>query len=226
MKLGEAKSSIGKEVFDIRGRKIGRLICFYANLKGEPSRFLIELASGGFLNCSGDQLQLKNGSLTYVPSWELEANALKNRFETASKRVKALDELYVNGEIEKEIYLELKARHENSMKALEERKASLMEKLSARKKKLESQIKGLEIFLANCKMQQASGEISDEAFRIALESIKAGLRMAVLERNYVKDMMDFLENIKASSSASLKPAPLKIEQKNQDIVMVKVKELV
>ncbi|MEM4649955.1 MAG: hypothetical protein QXP78_04740, partial [Candidatus Bathyarchaeia archaeon] len=91
-----------------------------------------------------------------------------------------------------------------------------------RKKRLELKIKALEIFLANSKMQQSSGEISGEAFKIALESINIGLKRAFSERSYIKEMIDFLSNVKTLNVSSLKPTGLK--SISEDVVLVKLKE--
>jgi hypothetical protein len=222
LNINEAKNSIGKEVFDVRGRRIGKLICFYTDLKGNPIKFLIELVTGDFIKCSVEQLQQKENSLVYLYSWEVNANNLKSRCELVSRRIKALEELYANGEIEKEVYLELKSRHESSIEDLEDQKKSLIEKLYERKRKLEIKIKALELFLANSKMQQSSGEISGEAFKVALESINIGLKRAISEMNYIKEMIDFLSNVKTSNVSSVKPAALK--PLGEDVVVVKLKE--
>ncbi|MEM1588003.1 MAG: CdvA-like protein [Candidatus Bathyarchaeia archaeon] len=222
MNIEEAKNNIGKEVFDSRGRKIGKLISFSTDLKGNPIKFLIELVTGDFIQCNIDQLQQKENSLVYFYSWEVNANTLKDRLELVLRRIKALEELYANGEIEKEIYLELKSRHESSLAELEDQKKSLIEKLYERKKRLELKIKALEIFLANSKMQQSSGEISGEAFKIALESINIGLKRAFSERSYIKEMIDFLSNVKTLNVSSLKPTGLK--SISEDVVLVKLKE--
>lgn len=222
MNIDEAKNNIGKEVFDARGRRIGKLISFSTDLKGNPIKFLIELVTGDFIQCTVDQLQQKENSLVYLYSWEVNANNLKSRFELVSRRIKALEELYANGEIEKEIYLELKTRHENSLEELEDQRKSLIEKLYERKKRLELKIKALELFLANSKMQQSSGEINGEAFKIALEAINIGLKRALSERNYIKEMVDFLSSVKTLTGSSLKPANLKPLE--EDVVLVKLKE--
>lgn len=223
MNIDEAKTSIGREVFDARGRKLGKLICFYTDLKGNPIKFLIELVTGDFIQCSPEQLQQKENSLIYLYSWEVNANSLKNRCELVSRRLKALEELYANGEIEKEIYLELKSRHESSIEELEDQRKSLIGKLYERKRKIELKIKALELFLANSKMQQSSGELTSEAFKIALESINIGLKRAISEINYIKEMIDFLSNVKISSNMSpVKPAALK--PLGEDVVIVKLKE--
>jgi len=222
LNIEEAKNSIGKEVFDARGRKIGKLISFSTDLKGNPTKFLIELVTGDFIRCVADQLQQKENSLVYLYSWEVNANNLKNRFELVSRRIRALEELYANGEIEKEIYLELKTRHENSLEELETQRKSLIEKLYERKKRLDLKIKALELFLANSKMQQSSGEISGEAFKIALESINIGLKRALSERNYLKEMIDFLSSVKTLAGGISKPAVSK--PLDEDVVLVKLTE--
>jgi len=222
LNIEEAKNNIGKEVFDSRGRKIGRLISFCTDLRGNPIKFLIELVTGDFIQCTVEQLQQKENVLTYLYSWEVNANNLKNRFDLVSRRIKALEELYANGEIEKEIYLELKNRHESSLEELEEQRKLLIDKLYERKTKLDLKIKALELFLANSKMQQSSGEISGEAFKVALESINIGLKRAISERNYIKEMVDFLSNVKISSVTSLKTPGLK--PLTEDVVLVKLKE--
>ena len=114
------------------------------------------------------------------------------------RRIKALDELQKNGDIDINIYEELRKQHSSSIEELKEQKEILLESLKERIQKLDNQIKELEIFLANSKMQHSSGEIDEQAYKTSYEAVNRGLNIAISEKNHLKELTDFLKNAEST----------------------------
>ncbi len=186
---------VGRQILDAHNRTVGRLVGYYANTKNEVTAIEIEMANGDFLNCPVSQIEIDGDSVVYNYPWELEANNLKRQFDLISRRTRALDELYKNGSIEKSIYGEMRAQHLSSIDELEEHKRILVESLNERSSKLDSQVKELELFLANIKMQHAAGEIDTETYNLAYEAVNVGFKRDLSEKTYLKDVMNFLNQV-------------------------------
>ncbi len=198
MKAEEIKSIIGKSLSDIHKKHVGRIIGYYANTKNEVTSIELEFVNGDFVNTPVSQIEITGDSAYYIQPWELEAGALKNQFDLIVRRIKALDELQKNGDIDINIYEELRKQHSSSIEELKEQKDILLESLKDRMQKLDNQIKELEIFLANSKMQHSSGEIDEQAYKTAYEAVNRGLNIAISEKNHLKELTDFLKNAEST----------------------------
>lgn len=225
MNAEKIKELIGREIFDMHERPIGRIVGYYANTKNEATSVEVELSNGDFFNCPISQISLDDDQVNYVHPWEFEANELKQQFDLISRRIKALDELYKNGDIEKEIFEELKNQHTSAIDELQDQKSVLVESLSERSKKLEGQIKELEIFLANSKMQHMSGEVDDKHYQTIYDAVNCGFKRTLSEKKYLTDILNFLETTNLSTKVDAQETSLYgDDDKVPDTVYVKMKE--
>ncbi|WP_455367545.1 CdvA-like protein [[Eubacterium] cellulosolvens] len=186
---------IGKTIHDTHSRTVGKLIGYYANIKNEVTSIEIEKCNGDILNCPISQMEIDGDTITYIHPWEYEANNLKRQYDLISRRTRALDELYRNGSLDKTIYEELRSQHISTIDELEEQKKILIESLRTRGEKLEGQIRELELFLANCKMQHSAGEIDPNSYNLAYEAVDNGFKMVLSEKSYLKEIENFLNEV-------------------------------
>lgn len=229
MKAEDIKPFIGKPVTDIHKRQVGRIVGYYANTRNEATSIELELVNGDFVNTPVNQIEITGDAVYYIQPWELEAESLKKQFDLIIRRIKALDELHRNGDIDEAIYEELRKQHSSSIEELKEQRDALLESLNERIKKLDNQIKELEIFLANSKMQHTSGEIDDQAYRTAYEAVNRGLNRAISEKNHLKELTEFLKNAEFTVQKPMlnreeKRATSTPLGKIPDIVYIKMKE--
>jgi CRISPR/Cas system-associated endonuclease Cas3-HD len=198
----------------------------YANIRDEVTSVTIEKANGDYVSCPSNQLVIEGASLVYMHDWEVEAEELKTELELASKRVKALDELYRTGDIEKEIYEEMKREHGSSIDKLDDARKKLIQNLSDRKSRLHDQIRELEASLANNKMQHASAEIGDEAYSAMSDSIRSGLKRLLSEKRYIEETVEQLSPHPTQYGSTLPPTtvPQPVVTPSKDVVVVHMKE--
>ncbi len=217
---------IGKTIHDAHSRTVGRLIGYYANIKNEVTSIEIEGSNGDILNCPISHIEIDGDSITYIHPWEFEANNLKQQYDLISRRTRALDELYRNGSLDKAIYEELRSQHISTIDELEEQKQILIESLRTRGEKLENQIRELEIFLANCKMQHSSGEIDSNSYDLSYEAVDNGFKKVLSEKSYLKEIENFLNevNVQIYESEEKKIQNPALNTEIPDMVVVKMKE--
>ncbi|MEM4245809.1 MAG: CdvA-like protein [Candidatus Bathyarchaeia archaeon] len=217
---------IGRGINDSHGRPIGRLVGYYANTKNEVTSIEVESCNGDFFNCPVSHIMIEGDALTYIHPWEFEANSLKRQFDLIIRRSRALDELYSKGSLEKTVYEELRSQHISSIGELEEQKKVLVESLLDRSAKLDSQIKELELFLANCKMQHTAGEIDDNSYSIAFESVDKGFKRVLAEKSYLKEVVDFLNEAHLAFDEGLRDERQSYPEAvgEPDMVVIRVKD--
>jgi predicted RNase H-like nuclease (RuvC/YqgF family) len=226
-KTQDIKNFLGKTIADSHQRCIGKIVSMYTNTKNEVTSVEIETSNGDFTNCPSGKLVIEGDALIYMHNWEIEADELRTELELRSKRVKALDELYRSGDIEKEIYDELKREHGSSIEKLEDTRKKLVQSLSERKVKLHDQVRELETSLANNKMQRASEEIGDEAYRVMCDSIRSGLKRLLSEKRHVEEMDEELKRPETQPYSSTLPSPILLQPKtitSGDMMVVHLKE--
>jgi len=230
--MEEIGKYVGKAVTDTYGRNIGRLIGLATNARDEVVSVALELANGELLQCASSQILMKADSLVFTPSWRIEAIQIQKEFELATRRVRALDELNKSGELQGEIYTSLKKQHESVVEEVKGRRQGLMSNLEERLRDLNSQVRDLQILLANNKMLHTSREIDDSAYQVASEAIRSGLERMMTEKKDIEEVVDHLSKLETLIDLSYQPpapspasAPLKPKE-SRDVIVVHVKEKV
>ncbi|MEM2896781.1 MAG: CdvA-like protein [Candidatus Bathyarchaeia archaeon] len=227
IKLDNVKKFLGKSILDSDGVPIGKIMGFHTNIKGEIISIGIELNDGNFEEYPSSYLATSEDSITLLKDWELETKDLEWECELIIKRMNAIQELYDSGELQKEIYEDMKAQHELVLKELKERSKELIGKLNDVKESLNKQVKTLETFFTSNKIQHSSGEIDDGSYRIVIESIRNGLKKVIANKQKLEKS---IENLSDIESLALKPnsefLKQNLEKKGipQDIVLVQVKD--
>jgi len=227
IKLNNVKKFLGKPILNSNGNVIGKIIGFYTNMKGEIISIGVELTNGVFKEYPSSYLIASEDSIILLKDWELKTKNLEWEYELIVKRMNAIQELYDSGELQKEIYEDMKAQHESVLKELKERSKELIEKLNNVKEDLNKQIKILETFLTNNKIQHSSGEIDDESYKIVNESIRNGLNRLVSQKQTIeKSIENFLniESLALKPTLELSKQNLKKNEDSQDIVLIRVKD--
>ncbi len=201
-----ARRFLGKPVLDPAGANIGRLVGLSTDMKNEVTSVEIEFGNGEFQSCPISQFKIIDGAVVFIPAWQVEAENLNRELEVASKRISALSELYRSGEIQKEIYDELCKQHEAATKEIYESRKILSESLRKKIEEINEKIGELESFLANNKIQHASKELDDEAYKIASSSIQSGIKRTLLRRESIERLLNELEKVNSTPS-SPQPEP-------------------
>src|SRR5437867_6084795 len=100
--LEEIRRFLGRPLQDPYGRAFGRVVGISANLKDEVTAVGIEVGNGEFVQCPGERLTVSAENLVMLPSWKQEAEEFRKEFDVVTKRLRALDELFSVGDIQRD----------------------------------------------------------------------------------------------------------------------------
>ncbi len=190
--LEQIRRFLGKTLQDPYGRAFGRVLGISANLKDEVTGVGIEVGNGEFMQCPGERVTISGDNLVLAPSWKVEAEEFRKEFDVVTRRLRALDELFSVGDIQKDVYEDLRKQHEDAINELKSKRKQILDTLSQRSSTLNTQLRQLQTHLAGNKMLHASGEFDDQSYKAASDAIDTGLVRAIAERKDVESIFSYL----------------------------------
>ena len=233
--LEQIRRFLGRPLQDPYGRTFGKVVGINANLKDEVTGVGIEVGNGEFVQCPGDRVTISADSLVLAPTWKVEAEEFRKEFDVVTRRLKALDELFSVGDIQKDVYEDMRKQHEDAINELKSKRKSILDTLSQRSSTLNTQQRQLQIHLAGNKMFHASGEFDDQSYKAVSDAIDTGLVRAMAERKEVDSIFGYLSKLDSSSSsvpapaiqtpvAAPSPAPSAPSQPKDQVMVLHVRE--
>jgi len=186
------KKFVGKTVKDPYGKDLGKLVGVTSSIKGEIDNVSIELYNGDFANYSSRQLSVNGTVLSLVQDWAVEAEEITKELDLLRRRDNALNELSISGDVEETMYKQLKGQFRQARDDLLKSSEATADKLAETSQKLDEQIKLIQAIMANNKMHYSSGELGEEAYNLANESIQNGLRHFSSEKKNIEDKINSL----------------------------------
>ncbi len=206
--LEEIRRFLGRPLQDPYGRAYGRIVGISANLKDEVTAVGVEVGNGEFVQCPGERLSVSGENLVLVPTWKRESDDFRKEFEVVTKRLRALDELFSVGDIQKDVYEDLRKQHEDAINQLKGKRVEILETLNQRTGTLSTQLRQLQTHMAGNKMLHASGEFDDTSYKAASEAIDTGLIRAMAEKKEVESISSYLGKLETANSAAVQqPLP-------------------
>ncbi|OLD03896.1 hypothetical protein AUG19_00680 [archaeon 13_1_20CM_2_54_9] len=227
--LDQVRRFLGRPLQDPYGRAYGKVVGISANLRDEIIAVGVEVGNGEFVQCPGDRLSISTDSLVLLPAWKQEADDFRKEFEIVTRRLKALDELFSVGDIQRDVYEDLRKQHEDAINQLKAKRAEILETLSQRTGTLTTQLRQLQTHLAGNKMLHASGEFDDLSYKAASEAIDTGLVRAMAEKKEVDTIFSYLGKLDTANPPSsqsisqpaqpVQPAPTPSQSKDGVLVL-------
>ncbi len=196
---------LGRPLQDPYGRAFGKVVGISANLKDEVTGVGIEVGNGEFVQCPGDRLSVSSDNLVLVPSWKREAEEFRKEFDIVTRRLRALDELFSVGDIQKDVYEDLRKQHEDAIIELKEKRKQILDTLNQRTGILTTQLRQLQTHLAGNKMLHASGEFDDVSYKAASDAIDIGLIRANAEKKEVEAISSYLGKLDTATPTTTEP---------------------
>src|SRR5713226_2673030 len=208
--LEEIRKFLGKPLQDPYGRAYGRVLGISANLKDEVTAVGVEVGNGEFVQCPGERLIISTENLVMVPSWKQEAEEFRKEFDVVTRRLRALDELFSVGDIQRDVYEDLRKQHEDAINELKSKRKQIIDTLSQRSSTLNTQLRQLQTHLAGNKMLHASGEFDDMNYKAASDAIDSGLVRAMAEKKDVESIYSYLQKLDGAQAppAAQQPQPI------------------
>src|SRR5437867_8343780 len=209
--LEEIRRFLGRPLQDPYGRAYGRIVGISANLKDEVTAVGVEVGNGEFVQCPGDRLSISGENLVLLPAWKQESDLFRKEFEVVTKRLRALDELFSVGDIQKDVYEDLRKQHEDAINELKSKRKQILDNLSQRNNTLNTQLRQLQTHLAGNKMLHASGEFDDQSYKAASDAIDTGLARAAAERKDVESIYNYLSKPDGTSPSPTSPVATPVQ---------------
>src|SRR5438445_10462791 len=186
--LEEISRFLGRNLQDPYGRTFGKVVGISAKLKDEITGVGIEVGNREFVQCTGDRVKISADTLVLAPTWKVEAEEFRKEFDVVTRRLKALDELFSVGDIQKDVYEDMRKQHEDAINELKSKRKSILDTLSQRSSTLNTQLRQLQTHLAGNKMFHASGEFADVNYKAASDAIVSRLVGARAEEEDVESI--------------------------------------
>jgi hypothetical protein len=139
-------------------------------------------------------------------SWKHSFNRLNEEYEIAKKKKQVLDNLYEKGRISQSTHDSFYSEVAVAIAEIEKQQQALIQKMQLKTEELDSQIKTLEMLLANYEIQHVTGEIDEDTYQMEINLLANGLTTAKHELENVKDAVNQLCTPVAFTPAA-EPAP-------------------
>ena len=199
MNMNDLKKFVGKTVKDPYGKDLGKLVGITSNIKGEISDVSLELYNGDFASFPSKQLSLNGMTLILLYDWAIEAEELTRELDLLRRRDQALNELTVSGDVNEAMYKQLKEQFRQARDDLLKRSDGAIQKLAERAQMLDEKVKVIQSLMANNKMHYTSGEIAEDGYNLANESIQNGLRHFLSEKKNIDEQINGLIALRDSA---------------------------
>lgn len=208
--LDQVRRFLGRPLQDPYGRTFGRIVGISASLRDEVVAVGIEVGNGEFAQCPGERIAINGENLVLAASWKVEAEDFRKEFDIVTRRLRALDELFSVGDIQKDVYEDLRKQHEDAINELKAKRQDLLDTLSQRTSVLTTQLRQLQTHLAGNKMLHSSGEFDDDNYKAASDAIEIGLVRATAERKDVDSIFNYLSKLDSTPSKINPPEPIAV----------------
>jgi len=197
---------IGETLRDPYGRCLGVIVGFSTDNKNQISKIAVENHDGSFVEHGVDRLIIEDNIIIQRPEWKVDNEELRREAEVSKRRMSALENLYSGGKVSARTYQELSEEYRKVLKSQEEERQRLIDLLEERNGELSRQIALLERLLADTEVQHITGELSENAFKIAASSLKSGIDRALQEKREVEIDFEALQLLDATVEPNPQPA--------------------
>src|SRR5450759_4295764 len=125
-----------------------------------------------------------------VISWKYSFKRLNEEYLIAKKKKQALDNLFVTGKISQSTRDSFTGDINSAITEIESQRQDLATKMQAKTQELETQLKSLEMLLANYEIQHVVGEIDEESYGREINLLSTTLETTRNELGVIKQAID------------------------------------
>ncbi len=188
---------------DDYGRVSGRVIGLLTGLDGEIVSVGVELSSGEFSLIPSGRFSIGGDSVVTIHSWAADFQRLTKQLNIILGRTSALERLYSEGDVSKEVYDELRGTYDFQTKALLEERQRLLRGLKERNESLKRQERELRLFLTSVSVSHTAGETDDATYQASSEAVGAVITKTISEERDVESMIEAVMNTSAPPNQSI-----------------------
>jgi len=155
---------VGKQVKDMYGTSIGRVLGRITDIDGSFQSVGIDGGSHGLLQIPFEQLVIQDNIVIFIPKWRLESQRLLREKELTLRRLKALIDIVSDNDEMREDAEIIREKYKTKLSTLKETENKIKAKLEARLEELNEQMKSVKMLEFDAKVQCKSNEVSEQTF--------------------------------------------------------------
>lgn len=156
---------VGKQVKDIYGTYIGKVVGIITEIDGEIETVGVDTGSGGLKQLPYEQLVIQGDYVFFIPRWRLDAQRLLRQKSLTLKRIKALQDIVAENDGMKEDAELVYLKYEKKLLEIEGGEKQVTDTLNARLAELDSESKSIKAVLFDAKLQFRSNEMKEETYQ-------------------------------------------------------------
>ena len=202
VKTEVARRIVGKVIRDSYDQVYGRILGVSAGPQTTVPHVLIERSNGDVANCPSSEILVDGDALVLNTSWTGRANRLSEDVSTVLQKISALNKLYHNGEVVKQVYEKIQAQYETVIQSLLEHRQRLSKTAKDRLEALSSRVDRIELFLVNVKVDRSLKYVDEEAYNATYEALHELLARTLSEKNEVEAALTALTATSTSPETS------------------------
>ena len=203
---------VGKQVKDIYGTFIGRVVGIITEIDGEVETVGVDCGSGGLRQLPYEQLVMQGDYVFFIPRWRLDAQKLLRQKSLTLKRIKALQDIVAENDSMREDAELVSIKYEKKLNDLEESEKQINGSLDSRVKELEAEARSVRAVLFDAKLQFRSNEMKEETYqqiKVQTDELIEHINNEKTEIANVRAKLasQTLENIAAATAAPITVTP-------------------
>jgi len=156
---------VGKQVKDIYGTYIGKVVGIITEIDGEIETVGVDCGSGGLKQLPYEQLVIQGDYVFFIPKWRLDAQRLLRQKALTLKRIKALQDIVAENDGMKEDAELVYLKYEKKLAELNGSEKQVNDTLNARLAELDTEAKSIKAVLFDAKLQFRSNEMKEETYQ-------------------------------------------------------------
>lgn len=202
---------VGKQVKDIYGTYIGKVVGIITEIDGEIETVGVDCGSGGLKQLPYEQLVIQGDYVFFIPKWRLDAQRLLRQKSLTLKRIKALRDIVAENDSMKEDAELVYLKYEKKLNEIEGGEKQVNDTLNARLAELDREFKSIKSVLFDAKLQFRSNEMKEETYQQIKVQTDELIEHITNERTEISNVRaklaaNTLENMTAELSHSAAPA--------------------
>jgi hypothetical protein len=210
---------VGKQVKDIYGTFIGRVVGIITEIDGEIETVGVDCGSGGLKQLPYEQLVMQGDYVFFIPRWRLDAQKLLRQKSLTLKRIKALQDIVAENDSMREDAELVSIKYEKKLNDLEESEKQIAGSLDARIKELDAEARSIRAVLFDAKLQFRSNEMKEETYqqiKVQTDELIEHINNEKTEIANVRTKLaaQTLENIAEASAAPIAITPVEQTAEN------------
>ncbi|MCQ4349729.1 MAG: CdvA-like protein [Sulfolobales archaeon] len=196
--------SVGQLIKDVYGREVGYIVSVNTEVDGSVTEVAIARDST-IMVVDPSRFKLEGDTLVIIPEWKAETQKVTSSLDKIRRKLKALEELYNRGEIDRSDYEEMKRRFNSESNKLKESVSKLKSTLKNRLSEIDEQLMKIERTLISLKIGYLSAEIDERAYKSSLEQLKKIKESYIQEKDDIRKTLDKLDSMDKENVTELKP---------------------